>query len=187
MEDIEVELKLKPRNPKQLFAWLKKNAELTKSSHQIDYYFNPPHKEFLYKDRDGKKRADDYLRVRVEEKEGGLTFKHYHRELEAEGRAYLDEIETNLDKPSKLLKIFKLLGFKKIATIDKKRTSYRYKDFEFDCDEVKDLGSFVEVEFKGKVKSTDDGFRKIRAALREAGVKSWQEVWGGYVEMWWNK
>jgi len=187
VDDVEIEIKIKPKKPEVLVAWLKKNTKLIRSSHQIDYYFNPPHKDFLFEDRLGKKRADDYLRIRIDEKEGGVTYKHYHRELEAEGRAYLDEVETSLGKPDKLLKIFELLGFKVSAVIDKTRNSYSYGEFQFDCDEVKDLGTFVEIELKSKVVSPDDGFKKIYKLLKDVGVKEWEEARGGYVEMWWNK
>ncbi|OGM26846.1 hypothetical protein A2627_05520 [Candidatus Woesebacteria bacterium RIFCSPHIGHO2_01_FULL_39_28] len=187
MDNVEIEIKIRPEQPKLLTAWLEKNAKLIKSSHQIDYYFNPPHKDFVFKDKDGKKRADDYLRIRVDENDGGVTFKHWHRELEASGRGYLDEIETKLDNPDKLLKIFELLGFKISATIDKSRTSYSYGEFQFDCDEVKDLGTFVEIELKGKVNSPNKGFEKIHKILEQIGIKDWEEAKGGYVEMWWNK
>jgi len=38
------------------------------------------------------------------------------------------------------------LGFKEAFTIDKRRLSYRYKDFNVDLDSVDRLGCFVEVE-----------------------------------------
>lgn len=187
MDDVEIELKIKLQQPKLLTAWLRKNAKLVKASHQIDYYFNPPHKDFVFRDKNGKKRADDYLRVRVDGKCGGITFKHWHRELEKSGRGYLDEFETGLNDPDKLLKIFELLGFKISATIDKNRVSYHYGEFQFDCDEVVDLGTFVEIELKSKVNTPDEGFKKIYALLEKIGLKDWEEAKGGYVEMWWNK
>lgn len=88
-----------------------------------------PHKSFIFKDKDGRKTADSYLRVRVEGKEGSVALKHYHRKLEGVARPYLDEIETALVYPQKLLKIFSKLGFRKIAVIDKTRTSFCHQNF----------------------------------------------------------
>lgn len=187
MDDVEIEIKIKPKNPRILTRWLKENARLIKSSRQIDYYFTPPHKDFVFIDNAGKKRADFYFRVRVDDKDGLVTFKRYHRELESKGQAYLDQIETKVEKPKKLLKIFGLVGFKLSVTIDKKRNSYRYREFEFDCDEVKGLGTFVEIELKGKVDSPSQGFKKIYKLLKEIGVKDWEENKDGYVEMMWNR
>lgn len=187
MDDVEIEIKLRPKNPKALAAWLKKNAKLTKTSHQIDYYFDPPHKSFLFKDKSGKKTADDYLRIRVGEKDGKITFKHYHRELEAKGRAHLDEVETGIDKPNKIIKILELLGFRVNATIDKNRASYGYGKFQFECDEVKGLGTFVSIELKERVDNPGQGFKKIDKLLDKIGIKDWEEAKGGYVEMFWNK
>jgi adenylate cyclase class IV len=59
MEDVEIEIKIKPKKSEVFTTWLKKNAKLIKSSHQVDYYFNPPHKDFLFKDKSGNKTADD--------------------------------------------------------------------------------------------------------------------------------
>lgn len=187
MKDIEIELKIKLEDSKFFAKWLEENAKLVSSSHQIDYYFNPPHKDFVFKDKNGKKRADDYLRIRVDENKGGITFKHWHRELEATGRGYLDEFETKVDNPNKLLKIFELLSFQPSATIDKNRTSYSYGDFQFDCDDVKELGTFVEIELKSEVTTPDEGFEKIHKLLEDIGIKGWKEAKGGYVEMWWNR
>ncbi len=187
MDDVEIELKIKPKHPAKFISWLKKHAKLLRSSRQVDYYFDPAHKTFIFKDKKGRKTADNYLRVRVNPDGGAVGLKHYHRELEEKGRPYLDEFETQLDKPSKLLKIFEFVEFKPTAVIDKQRESYRYRQFQFDCDKVKGLGYFVEVELKGRFKNPDEGFNKINKLLTKIGIKDWEEAKGGYVEMMWNK
>jgi predicted adenylyl cyclase CyaB len=187
MQNVEVELKLRVKNKTKVRSWLKQHAKFLSSSRQIDYYFDPAHKTFLFTDSKGLQTADDYLRVRVNPKGGAVAIKRYHRELEAVGKAYIDEFETILGDPQKMLRILEILEFKLTATIDKKRESYSYRDFQFDCDEVKGLGFFVEVELKSHCKTPEAGYEKIRRLLAKIGISDWEEAKGGYVQMLWNQ
>jgi len=46
--------------------------------------------------------------------------------------------------------IFKVLNFKYLITVDKNRSVWNYGDYEIYVDKVKDLGEFIEIEYKGK-------------------------------------
>ena len=77
MENIEIEIKLKLEDPEILMNWLKENAEKIKTSEQVDYYFDPPHKSFIYDNKfDGTKDADEWFRLRVSEKGNEICYKH---------------------------------------------------------------------------------------------------------------
>ena len=81
----------------------------------------------------------------------------------------------------------RILGFKPTSTIKKKRQSYMYNDFSFDCDEIEGLGFFLEIEFKGKIKDPNLGRQMILDLLKEIGLKDYKIINGGYPWMQWNK
>jgi len=184
MENVEVEVKLKIENPKKLLDWLSKHAKPLGTQRQVDYYFDHPHKSFAFVDELGRKRADEYLRLRVDRKGATLCFKRCREES---GSTYYDEIEAGTENPKNMRMILETLGFKEMLIIDKKRKSYRYKNFQFDCDQVTGLGFFVEVEYKGKVKSPKMCLKEIYDLLSEIGIKDYEEMNIGYLAMLWNK
>jgi len=186
MKDAEIEIKIQLKNPRHLMLWLKKNCKFIGAFDQVDYYFDPPHKTFISKNKKGLKTANDYLRIRVGEKKSSICFKRLRIHKSKHG-AFLDEFETEIGDPQKLRKAFDVLGFKQTAVIKKHRESYLYKNFQFDCDRVESLGYFVEIEFKGRVKSPEEGFQKILDLLEGIGIRNWTEAKNGYVQMFWNK
>lgn len=187
MENVEVEVKLKIREPKKLLVWLRQNAKLLGTERQVDHYFDQPHQSFIFTDEKGRKRAYEYLRLRTDEKGTVLCFKRYHHEKELEKAAYFDEIETRVENPKNMRTILENLGFREMAIVDKTRKSYQYKNFQFDCDTVTDLGFFVEIEYKGKVKSPKDCLKEIYGLLTKIGLNEFEEINLGYVAMLWNK
>lgn len=56
------------------------------------------------------------------------------------------ELESNIDDVNLGIELLKKLGFKEAFTIDKKRESYEYGDFNIDLDDVSRLGRFIEIE-----------------------------------------
>ena len=186
MEDIEIELKLKLEQPEILIKWLKENAELVGTSEQSDQYFDPPNKSFTYVDAEGYKDADEWFRVRSSEKGNEICYKLWHRDEKTGKSLYADEIETGVDDPKQILKILERLKFKPTSLIEKHRESYKYKDFQFDCDEIKGLGFFVEIEFKGKIEDPTKGNQKIYDLIKEIGIKNWKKTKRGYPCIQWN-
>jgi predicted adenylyl cyclase CyaB len=187
MKFIEIEIKLKLDNPETLMAWLKKNAELVKDYSHTDYYFDPPHKTFAYTNpEDQTKDADEWFRIRTSEKGNEICYKLWHRDPESGRSLYADEIETFIGDKEAALKIITLLGFKETSVIKKHRKSYSYKEFQFDCDNVDDLGFFVEVEFKGEVEDPVEGKHRIYSMLKEIGLNDWKKTKRGYSWIQWN-
>ena len=86
-----------------------------------------------------------------------------------------------------MVQILRHLGFKQTAVIEKHRTSYRFNEYQFDCDEVKDLGFFVEIELKEEISDLIQGKKKIETFLKKLDIGKWEEAKGGYVAMVWNK
>ena len=187
MHNIEIEIKLKLDSPKALLDWLKKNAELVKTSNQVDYYFDPPHKSYIYKNKfDGTKDADEWFRIRVTEKGNEICYKKWYREEDTGKSTHADEIETMVGDEKQMLIILDRLGFKPTSIIKKRRNSYKYKEFQFDCDEAEGLGFFVEIEFKGEIGDPAQGKQKIFEFLNEINLTGWQKTKRGYQWMEWN-
>lgn len=57
-----------------------------------------------------------------------------------------NEISVVVDDAGKLLEIFKMLGFKVLAEIVKRRRIYQYNEYRIYLDDVEGLGKFVEIE-----------------------------------------
>ena len=187
MENIEIEIKLKLDNPSILLEWLKNNAELIKTSNQTDYYFDPPHKTYIYDNKfDGTKDADEWFRIRVSDKGNEICYKKWHRKPETGESTHADEIETMIGNEKQMLIILEKLGFKPTSTIKKHRNSYKYKNFQFDCDEVENIGFFVEIEFQGELEDPAQGKQIILDLLKEIGINDWKKTKRGYSWIQWN-
>lgn len=185
MENTEIEIRIFLEDYNPILNWLKVNAELIKTSKQSDYYFEHPNRPFIYIDSQGEKNADDWLRVRFG-KNNEVCYKKWHRDKRTGKSLYADEIETSVQDAKKLIQILESLGFKKISTIKKRRESWQYNNFQFDCDDVEGLGFFVEIEYKGEVDDPAKGRGIITDFLAEIGIKDWKIIKRGYPWMQWN-
>lgn len=140
--DIEIEVRLQIGNTKNLITFLKKKATFQSQNRQVDQYFIPAHRNFLK-----ETPVKEWLRIRDEDEIYTLNYKNWH--FEKDGRSYFnDEFETKIDNIKTLRKILKALNFKLVVKVDKTRVTYRYQDWEIALDSVKNLGHFVEIEYK---------------------------------------
>lgn len=57
------------------------------------------------------------------------------------------EVSVEVKDPLKILDIFKMLNFKVLAVISKRRRIYQYNVYRVHLDDVKGLGKFVEIEY----------------------------------------
>lgn len=81
-----------------------------------------------------------YLRVREKDGKCEISFQFVHNDI------HTDEWETEVEDAEVAKEIFKQLGYKVDIVVDKKRCIYHLLDSEISLDEVKHLGSFVEIE-----------------------------------------
>lgn len=175
---IEVELKI-PVDKKtfdNVRKLLESKAKFISSSQEVDKYFNSHHRNFLK-----VKHPVEYLRVREKGNSGSFTYKYQYFSKEGE-HLYADEHETKVDTPSELIKILEVLNFDNFITINKKRETYVYKnDYEFELDEVKDLGYFIEIEakkdFEGQARTLD----KLKEIALKLGIDTDKRDNDGYV------
>ena len=136
---IEVEVRAKVKDFNEIKGRLNDiGAELSDSINQTDKIFDHP--KFL--DENNMIIEGGVVpRIRCVNNNCLLEFKEINRKTGAgiEIKSEIPDIKTGVDFLNKL-------GFKEAFTIDKKRQSYKYKDFSIDLDEVEKLGCFVEVE-----------------------------------------
>lgn len=163
MKDTEIELKFEINNSRKLETWLKENAQFKSAKHQIDNYYTPPHRNFF-----DVKYPVEYLRVR-HAKNDSITYKFWHAPNQSKEHSHCDEFETKVENGQQIEKIFEALNFRMLVAIDKKRKSYKYQNFEIEVDEVKDLGTFCEIEIKGLYKSVDDAKKQIWKLAKQLG------------------
>ncbi len=133
----EIEMKLKVDDLNAIKKVLEsKGCVLSETKHQIDTVFL-------------EKNAQDFniktgmivLRIRTIGDKNLITLKQ-RKENIIESK----EIEFFISDSAKCKQLFETLGYKEMVTIDKKRTTTKYKNFNICLDEVLNLGSFVEIE-----------------------------------------
>jgi adenylate cyclase class 2 len=177
MKNIEIEIKVKVEDSQPLQAFLEKNAKLVLEEHQIDEYFNAPHRDFV-----AAKPIKEWLRLRTENGSFSINYKNWHYDKEGESANHCDEYETKIANLDSLKNILNALGFTSLIVVDKLRKSWIYKDYEISMDTVKELGDYVELEYKGHDEKADPN--KIAAEMmkfvEELGCGKVTKDKGGY-------
>ncbi|MFO0703257.1 MAG: class IV adenylate cyclase [Patescibacteria group bacterium] len=177
-KDIEIEIQVKLDGVAKLIKHLKKNAIFVSSNWQKDVYFSPIDRSKSYIN---KYPVDEWLRVRYEKNKMSITYKNFHRDSSNFSK-YCDEYNSDVSDGRSLEKIFEAMGFEKIITVEKNRTSYMDGEYEVSIDKIKGLGDFVEVEYKGKntKKSTFKIKEEMANYLKNIGCTKIMINNGGY-------
>jgi len=163
---IEVEIKIKVDNFNLLKKALMGNGKLIKSIRQVDEYYTPCQRNFFK-----QKNPTEWLRVRTNPDKTIFEYDKSINMQENGQQDYAQEYETEVKQPEELKKILKFLDFKKVITVDKKREYWDCGSFEVVLDEVKNLGSFVEVELVKNYKNASLGRQKCIDFLKKLNVQ----------------
>ena len=147
---IEIEIQVQIQKSAPLLAFLKKNAQLIGTEKQIDEYFTPAHDDFAK-----SRPIDRWLRLREADGTYFINYKNWHHDTKSGKTNYADEFESKIENIAALRKIFSVLNIKPLTTVNKTRQIWLYQDYEIAIDMVKDLGNFVEIEYKGLAKNPD--------------------------------
>jgi adenylate cyclase class 2 len=146
MKDTEIEIQVKVTRIKKLLQFLKDSGKFFGEFIQTDEYYTPKHRSFT-KIRPIK----EWLRLRKSEKGNYITYKNWI--YGKSGKSWhCDELETEIDDLKQIRKIFSALDLKLLCKVVKKRTIYKIDNYEISLDNVKGLGNFIEMEYKGKKK-----------------------------------
>lgn len=140
MKEVELLFKINESEVQNIREKLK--DFFVKKVREVDTYFYPPDKDFLVSDE-----GRENLRVRENEDKKELTYKKviYHNGI------YSHSIENNINvsDAQTTIKVLKTVGFRKHLLIIKDREIFEDKNFHITIDNVKNLGLFVEIEWKG--------------------------------------
>lgn len=174
-EDREIELKFPLKNAEEVTKFLEANAKsIAKDVFQKDTYYTPAHRDF----RD-KKYPFEWLRLRESPKGFSLNYKHFYPE-DAEKTDYCDEFETKVENIDAVKKIFTSIDIKEIIIVEKKRSTWEFKDVEIAIDDVKKLGKYIELEALNHFEDPKQGKEYLYSILKELNAEVDEEDLRGY-------
>jgi predicted adenylyl cyclase CyaB len=165
MKNIEVEVKIKLWNTDKWISnlldklWTKEKVE----EYQKDKYYTVSHENFM----DERPKVNKRLRTRTSDKWDFITFKHRHTNSNGTQQISCDEIETSIWSSSQVDQLFLRLDMKLLATVEKRRSTWTYKNCEIAIDKVWELWYFIEIENKWISSSIDDAKNNIRSIVSE--------------------
>jgi adenylate cyclase, class 2 len=136
-----------------------------KKEHQMDVYYNAPHKDFG--------QTDEALRIREipdnGEKRIILTYKGAKMDKVSKTRK---EIEVDVSDAENTGLILENLGFRRAATVKKDRVIYHLGKFIVTLDTVYNVGNFVEIETDvNEDEDTGESIKKIFDIYKKLGIE----------------
>lgn len=178
MKFIEVEQKYHVDNHKELRDQLKvKGAARIGQSHQVDVYYNAPHRDFL-----AAPRVNEWLRLRKEGDKASINFKLW-MPLDSDVKTHCEEFESSVGDVEAVGKLLELLDFPMLITVDKRREEWKFGDIVVALDTVEELGNFVEFEYHGTANNVDEAHKAIYRTIKELHVSLGKENLVGYPYM----
>ena len=136
-----------------------------------DTYFHSPTRDFG--------RTDEALRIRSTEEGASLTYKG--PKIGLAGIKAREELIVTVNPKEAMEEVLLRLGFTRTAVVEKARETYRVEGTFVALDEVKGLGSFVEIEAPSGL-GEDEAIALIRRVRRDLDVKG-EETPLSYLEM----
>lgn len=139
--------------------------------HERDIYYNAPHRDFG--------TTDEALRLRYAGGTCTLTYKGKKmKEYRLKAR---EELNCGVESGEMMETILQRLGFVRVAEVEKWREYYSFRGATVSLDEVKGLGSFVEIEAPGSpVQNNPEEF--VREIAKELGVVG-EPILSSYLEL----
>jgi adenylate cyclase class 2 len=169
---LEVEIKARVEDPGAIRDRLLHNHASPKGRvHEHDIYYNAPDRDF------GK--TDEALRLRYTGDGCLLTYKGPKiKEFRLKAR---EELNTGVESGNVMGAIFERLGFWPVAEVEKWREYFEYRGTLVSLDEVKGLGTFVEIEARAGTES-EDPQELVMEIAKEIGVKG-EPILSSYLEL----
>ena len=156
---LEIEVKLKVKNKASLVKKiLALGAKKVGQKHIIDTYYSPAKGPCFVTHSSPK------LRIRYDKL-------HNHTSLDfhlPKGQWGGQEMEVDVSDVKMMKLIFQKLNFKIEAIVDNHRTKYQWRQFNFDLDQVKGAGTFLEIEWMNP-KSAKKAVVEIKKLMKQIG------------------
>lgn len=139
--------------------------------HERDIYYAAPHRDFG--------ETDEALRLRFSKETWTLTYKG--EKLKSYRAKAREELNCRVESGALMEEILLRLGFSKVAEVEKWREYYLFRGATVSLDEVKGLGTFVEIEAPGLPAGQDpEGY--VREIAGEIGVTG-EPILSSYLEL----
>jgi len=165
--NVEVEIKIKVDDIKEIRKKVSSQGKLIKSIRQVDDYYVPCHRDFFNQ----KPQPFEWLRIRTNPDKIIFEYdKSINKKADGE-QEYAEEYETEISNPEEFRKILNFLDFKKVVTVDKKREYWMCDNIEVALDDIKGLGFFVEAEAKVDFKNTAEAKIACIKFFKKIGIK----------------
>lgn len=162
----EVEAKYQLLNFEEVIEHLKEMElhQIDNSEYQKDTYYNSPVRDFLENEI-----VSEWLRIRETKEACTLNYKLW-LPIGAKIQNQCREFEIEISDVYAMKQILSHLSFEEIAIVEKNRRSWKYDKVEISIDEVKGLGSFIELEYseeveESKIEEINKLFEKILHSL----------------------
>jgi adenylate cyclase class 2 len=167
---LEVEIKARVEDLGQVRdRLLLRHASPSVRVHEQDVYFNAPDRDF------GK--TDEALRLRYTDDGCVLTYKGPKiKDYRLKAR---EELNTGVESGSVTERILQRLGYLRVAEVEKWREYYEYRGALVCLDEVKGLGTFIEIE---AASDSDNPEKFVREIAAELGVEG-EPILASYLEL----
>ena len=175
MQYTEVEQKFALPNPDALTTKLTElGAKPSEPTHQIDAYYNAPHRDFL-----APEAISEWLRIRTEPRGSSINFKRWHP-VDALIKTHADEYETRVEDVEAIRRLLEALDFRPLITVNKTREEWTLPEVEVVFDHVEGAGHFVEFEFKGDAASVQDATARLDEFIASLNVELGEPINRGY-------
>jgi adenylate cyclase class 2 len=165
----EVEMKFPLDDPSQVSANLRQLGFVPGATHrQIDRYFNHPARDFA--------STDEALRLRLDDDRLCITYKGPKIDAQTKTREEIEVAVGGEENLEALSQILRRLGFRDVATVEKRRTYWSMtqesKQIEICMDEVKGVGWYVELETSAQEDELDAARDVILYWARQLGLQN---------------
>jgi predicted adenylyl cyclase CyaB len=179
--NVEIEIKAKVDNPKEIREKVSRIGKLIKSIKQIDDYYIPLQRDFFA----NKPQPIEHLRIRTNPDKTVFEYTRTINLKENLDYDYAEEYETEISNVEEFKKILGFLDFKKVVTVEKNREYWMCGDIEIALDDVVGAGFFVEAEAKGDFKDEKEAKKACIDFLENLGIKDVEknQVKIGYPQM----
>jgi len=172
---IEIEVKVKADLEAVEKRLIQEGANLVSEERQIDTYYNAPHRDFA--------QTDEALRLRSVGRKNILTYKGPRLDTVSKSRR-----EITLSAPRKPIEeLLGSLGFSKFGQVVKSRRNYELGDLSVSLDDVKNLGTFMEIEALAEERDFEFHERRVIALLEKLGFSQGEIVRQSYLELTYGK
>lgn len=185
-KEVEIKIRVLSAQLDRIEKWLQKNAQFVSEENHREFYINDPNKSFYFINDEGIKDANDYFRIRTSKNgKASICLKQWQPDPKRPGQhTHCEEYETLIDDSDSMIKLMEAIGYKDKVVVEKYRRKYKYDSFEIVIDDVKDLGVFIEIEYKGKFEDVYKARNLIFEFVRDKfGLDSINMQNRGYVSM----